>query len=306
MLPQKKLALFIMFACHLLLVHTVSAASITSTTTEVAPNQSISHHSVIRLPNIHPGRDPIYAYAKTLLYKALQATEAQYGTFELLVDNEIMPQERQLQSLEHNLLDVTWSVTSVDREKLHLAVRIPLMAGLFGKRLMLVRGDDERFNTPLSLENLKSYRMVQGYDWPDTRIFRHNKIHVLETTYQASFRIVMERFADMFPRSVLEIQNELDNLSDKSALKIAPNILISYDSPLFFFVSLQRPELANRIAQGLLILLENGEFQQILSQQRVYQQSLILMKGRTEIELENPLLSQQSKQALEKYLSYFN
>ena len=36
-------------------------------------------HKVLRLPNVHPGRDPVYAYAKTLLSKAQEVTEDKYG-----------------------------------------------------------------------------------------------------------------------------------------------------------------------------------------------------------------------------------
>ena len=76
-------------------------------------------HSVLRLPNVHPGRDPIYAYAKQVLTMALDATADEYGTFELIVSEQEVAQERQLRSLEHSMLDVTWSVTSIEREKQH-------------------------------------------------------------------------------------------------------------------------------------------------------------------------------------------
>lgn len=271
-----------------------------------ASNNEGLPHSVLRLPNIHPGRDPVYAYAKTLLYNALKITESEYGTFELLISQSEVVQERQLRSLEHNLLDITWSVTSRERESLHKAIRIPIMAGLFGKRIMLIRKNDERFNSPLSFSELTTMRAVQGYDWPDTRIFLHNNIPVLETTYRASFRIVGEGFADMFPRSVMEIQNEVDIGDAKGKLDIEPNVLVSYPSPLFFFVSSDREILAERIATGLLMLLETTDFQQLLFKQDIYQKSLALMEGRTVIELENPLLSEQSQAALDKYLPYFD
>ena len=262
-------------------------------------------HSVLRLPNVHPGRDPIYAYAKQVLTMALDATADEYGTFELIVSEQEVAQERQLRSLEHSMLDVTWSVTSIEREKQHKAIRIPLMGGLFGMRTLFIRANDTRFNEPLSLAALKTMRAVQGYDWPDTRIFRHNNIPVLETTYRASFRIVAEGFADMFPRSVLEIQNEWDNLSPGDNLAIEPHLVIHYDSPMFFFVSSDREDLATRIAKGLLILLETGELQQSLYALEVYKQSLALLENRQRIELENPLLSEQSRQALATYLPYF-
>lgn len=263
-------------------------------------------HHVLRLPNLHTANNPIEAYAKNLLYQALKATEAQYGTFELKIAKQPISQERQMRSLEHDLLDIAWSVTSIQRETQHLPIRIPIMAGLFGKRLMLVRENDERFNVPISMTELRSMRAVLGYDWPDSRIFRHNEIPVIETTYRASFRFISEGFADIFPRSVMEIQTELRNLSSDNALKIAPNLLIEYDSPVFFFVSSKRPELAERITKGLLILLDSGEFQRMLSNLDVYQDSIELMNDRHVIKLENPSLSLQSKQALEQYLPRFN
>ena len=59
-------------------------------------------HTVLRLPNIHPGRDAVYAYAKRLLTESLRVTEPQYGSFELIVSDQETAQERQLRlSLIH-------------------------------------------------------------------------------------------------------------------------------------------------------------------------------------------------------------
>ena len=263
-------------------------------------------HSVLRLPNVHPGRDAVYAYAKQLLTEALEVTQDSYGTFELVVSTQETAQERQLRSLEHSMLDVTWSVTSIEREQHYLPVRIPIMAGLFGKRILLVREGDTRFSQVKSLEALQSYRAVLGYDWPDTKIFKANKIPVLETTYRASFKIVSEGFADMFPRSAMEIQEELSDESLSRGLAIEDSLVVSYPSPIFFFVGSDNQQLAGRIAQGLLILFETGQFQTLLTQQRGYQQSMSLLEGRTVIEIENPLLSEQSRLALERFLPEFS
>ena len=193
-------------------------------------------HTVLRLPNIHPGRDAVYAYAKRLLTESLRVTEPQYGSFELIVSDQETAQERQLRSLEHNMLDVTWSVTSTERERQFLPIRIPIMAGLFGKRALLVREGDTRLKEVKSLNALRAYRAVLGYDWPDSMIFRANDIPVLETTYRASLRIVSEGFADMFPRSVVEIKEELADKALSRGLTIDDHTIISYPSPIFFFV----------------------------------------------------------------------
>lgn len=262
-------------------------------------------HTVLRLPNVHPGRDDVFNYAKTLLVMALSATEERYGTYEFIITDDELAQERQLRSLEHDLLDVTWSVTSKDREAQHLAIRIPIMAGLFGKRVLLINEKATTFNTPLTLSQLQQLRSVQGYDWPDTKILRHNNIGVLETTYRASFRIVAEGFADMYPRGIMEIEGEESNKALSRNLVIEPNLVLSYPSPMFFFTGIDNTLLAERITEGLLILIKNGEFQRYLFAQEVYKDSINMLRGRAVIQLENPLLSEPSKQAMDTFLPYF-
>lgn len=272
------------------------------TSTEVSTNLP---HTVLRLPNVHPGRDSVYSYAKSLLTESLRITEPQYGTFELIVSDQETAQERQLRSLEHNMLDVTWSVTSTERERQFLPIRIPIMAGLFGKRALFVKEGDVRLKEIESLADLQKFRAVLGYDWPDTKIFRANDIPVLETTYRASFRIVSEEFADMFPRSVMEIQEELADKTLSKGLAIDEHLIISYPSPIFFFVGSDNQALAGRIAEGLLRLFETGEFQKLLLNHGNFREAMALTEGRTVIEIDNPLLSEQSRLALEKFLPEF-
>jgi len=262
-------------------------------------------HTLIRLPNIHPGRDSIYEYAKALLNEALLVTQPQYGTFNIIVSGQESAQERQLRSLEHNLLDVTWSVTSIERERQFLPIRIPIMAGLFGKRALFIKEGDTRFEQVKTLEELKSFRAVLGYDWPDTKIFRANNLPVLETTYRASFRIVSEGFADIFPRSVMEIQEEFGDKTLTRGLAIDDNLIISYPSPIFFFVRSDNSALASRIAEGLLMMFESGKFQELLLSQDGFRQGMSMMEGRTELNIENPFLSEPSRIALEKFLPEF-
>ncbi|NDV92316.1 transporter substrate-binding domain-containing protein [Alteromonas sp. 345S023] len=292
-------------AIHVLtLCFCVQVQASAQVSSEAAQPSNVLPHSVLRLPNVHPGRDPVYAYAKALLYQTLKVTEAEFGTFELVITEQEALQARQLRNLEHSMLDVTWSVTTKERERHHQPIRIPIMEGLFGKRALFINSDDTRFDHPLSLAQLKTMRAVQGYDWPDTRIFRSNNIRVLETTYDASFKMVAEKFADMYPRSVMEINHEIKNDNKTANLKIAPNIVIAYPSPMFYFVSSDRPDLAERIQRGLEKLLANGELKRLLEAQEIYQQSMTLLEGREIINLENPLLSEQSKQALDTYLPY--
>ena len=295
-----------MLGAVLLLISVFSFSSAYATEPAFEKESKELPHTLIRLPNVHPGRDTVYAYAKALLTEALLVTESEYGTFNIIVSGQESAQERQLRSLEHNLLDVTWSVTSIERERQFLPIRIPIMAGLFGKRALLVKKGDTRLKDVKTLKELKSFRAVLGYDWPDTKIFRANDLPVLETTYRASFRIVSEGFADIFPRSVMEIQEELEDKTLSRGLVIDDNLIISYPSPIFFFVRSDNTALANRITEGLLMMFESGRFQALLLSQDNFRQGMSMIEGRTELAIQNPLLSEPSRIALEKFLPEFS
>lgn len=256
---------------------------------------------VIRIPDVQNGTNPIYDYITSLLAEALATNRDQYGDFRLVPNSDVTVQERQLRNLEHNLLDVTWSVTSTDREKYHRVVRIPLVAGLFGQRLFIVRKNDRRFDHPLTPGELKHMKMVQGQDWPDTRIFRHHGYSVLEATYQSAFRMVSEGFVDYFPRGVLEVDFELAAHQDEP-LTLEQHTVVIYPSAMFFFVAQGNERLAQRIEEGLNTLINNGKLQALLEKQAFYQQAQHLLGQRTAIELENPLLSTESEKAIAHYM----
>lgn len=259
----------------------------------------------IRIPQVAEGTDPLYLYVKALLQMALDKTAPEYGEVELIANESRTVQERQLRNLDHRMLDVTWSVTTLERESLFRAVPIPIAAGLFGKRVLLIRAGDERFDEPVAITQLKQYRAVQGQDWPDTRLYRHHGFSVLEATYESSFRVLEEHYVDYYPRGVLEVDFELAFHSARP-LALEQHLVLSYPSPMFFFVSRNNRQLANRIHEGLRQLLASGEFQALLMSQRFYQNSMAHLQGRQVIHLSNPMLSATSQEALDTYLPYFN
>ena len=272
---------------------------------ESAQDEEQATYRVIRIPQVFSGTDPLYNYVKTLLQMALDSNADQYGKVRLLPNERGTVQERQLRNLDHRLLDVTWSVTTAERENLHKAIRIPLTAGLFGQRLLLIKEGDPRFSSPVPLNKLKQYRAVQGQDWPDTRLYRYHGFSVLESTYQASFTVLAEGFADYYPRGVLELDYELEYTKDLP-IALEEHLLLRYPSAMFFFVSRENQTLATRIEDGLKSLLDSGEFQSLLESQEFYKSSQKRVAGRHVLELSNPMLSNESREALENYLLYFS
>lgn len=74
-----------------------------------------------------------------------------------------------LQKGEHT--DIMWCMSSKALEKDLQAIYVPLLKGLMGARIAIIRQDDEHIFTPnMTLSELKAMSAGQGYDWPDSEI----------------------------------------------------------------------------------------------------------------------------------------
>ncbi len=254
----------------------------------------------LTIPQPIDGTGPIYNYIVDILTMALEVTAPEYGPVTLLAVSEATLQSYQLRDLEHHQLDITWSVTSKQREKQHRTVFVPLANGLFGKRVLMLRENDYRFSKPMTEHNLKQLRLIQGHDWPDAQIFRANGYKVVEANYGGTFALLSEGFADAFPRGVLEIHQELAEREDE-LFKVERHLLFEYPSALFFFVAKERNMLAMRIEQGLKELYASGKLQQRLAAQPFFQSAMSTIDNRAVYRLSNPLLSEKATQALETF-----
>ncbi len=160
-----------------------------------------------------------------------------------------MEQERALVNLERNAhLDVAWSMTSVEREQRLLPVRIPLDKGLFGWRIALLSKDRAQLLKDVrNLADLRQFSAGQGHDWPDSAILRSHDLPVkVSSSYGSLFRMLQAQRFDYFPRSVIEIWDELEHPRGRH-LVADSHLLLHYPTALYFFFSRQRPDLANSV-----------------------------------------------------------
>ena len=237
---------------------------------------------VYALPNAH--QNPIENYYVQLLTNALSYSP---DHFQLQPAAEFISQSRALREISQGsgIVDVCWSMTSIEREQFLTPIRIPLNRGLLGWRLLLTRSAE-----PLKLgaKNNKLL-LVQGHDWPDTQILKANefRVHAADDFY-AMFTMVEKNRADAMPRAVIEIEQELATVAKQ--LHIAPNIMLYYPTAQYFFVGHNDQQLANAIEYGLRQMLADGSFEQLFQAQ--YGQTLqrLLASPRQVLMLKNPLL----------------
>ncbi|AJQ92471.1 hypothetical protein [Gynuella sunshinyii] len=186
--------------------------------------------------------DPRQVYPLQLLRLALNKVDPR---IQLKPSPFQMTQSRALTELiDDNAIDVVWSATSRSREQIWLPVRIPIYKGLLGYRVFLYK-PDALTQTPaeLSLEQLKQIPMIQGHDWPDTKILEANGFTTLSTAnYDATFRMLNQQPGRLYPRSVTEVWNEWQ-MYRQQGIEIEPTLMLHYTMPQYFFVSKSNPEL---------------------------------------------------------------
>ncbi len=203
-----------------------------------------------------------------------------------------MPQGRALKQLAQDTdLNVVWSITSRERERDLLPVRIPIDKGLYGWRIFLVNKESvATFSGIKSLGDLQALKAGQGHDWPDTTILRANGLPVeVSPRYDSLFRMLKSNRFDYFPRSVLEIWGEADRYGDRG-LVVEPRVLLHYPTAFYFFVSKNNPELAEILERGLNAAIKDGSFERLF--QQTYGDVMLRanLSGRTKLLLNNPLL----------------
>ncbi|WP_163834649.1 substrate-binding periplasmic protein [Spartinivicinus ruber] len=238
--------------------------------------------------------DKRHTYFIDLLKIALKNTQGSNEVFSLEMSQSIMNQERAIASLQKKqFIDVLWTMTSVEREKLLLPIRIPLLKGLLGHRIFIIRkADKEKFTKIKTLKELKQLRAGQGHDWPDTKILQANGFPVTPSpSYEGLFTMLEHNRFDYFPRGVTEVWQELKEHSNKGLI-LDMTLMLYYPAPIYFFVNKSNKELAHQISKGLWVAIKSGEFDRIFYNHPSHISTLnsAKMENRIIFTLQNPLL----------------
>lgn len=233
------------------------------------------------------------AYFLAVLQLALEKTPDQ-GSFQLQPATETMTQSRALQRLSDGEgIDVVWSMTSIAREKQNRPIRIPLLKGLMGYRLLIIRAEDQPwFRRVQTIDQLRELRAGQGHDWPDTEILRANGLAVEATVdYDSLFRMLQLGRFDYLPRAINEPWEELA-LRPDLGLAVEQGLMLYYPTAEYFFVRRDNNALAERIELGLHRAIADGSFDKLFREHPVnanaFGKANIL--ERRIIRLNNPLL----------------
>lgn len=239
-------------------------------------------------------------YYWEVLQSALAATTPKWGPFVLAPSNIVMNADRSQRMLSRSdSISVLVRTTSTERETVLRPILIPLDKGLTGYRLFLIQQPTQaRLDHVQTLDELKEFSIGQGLHWVDADILRSSGLKVTTgVTYEALFKMLKGGRFDLLSRGVNEISKELAiGHTSNPDLAIEQHLLLYYPLPRYFFFA-RTPDgerLAQRVDEGLQMLLQNGEFdRQYKSFKRQILQGLNL-SGRRVFIIANPTLSPQT------------
>lgn len=244
------------------------------------------------------GTDPKQAYFISLLDLALEKSRDRYGDYQTNAVMIEMPQGRALKMVaENNMIDVVWSMTSIEREAQLQAVYIPLLKGLMGYRIGLIRKSDRAKFAKMDANSIKQTLMGQGADWPDVDILSSNGFNVIAGGDQQLIAMLLKGRFDYYPRAMHEPWRDLARYPD---IILDTRFLLNYPAPIYFFVNKENTLLAERIEYGLRKSIVDGSFDDLFYHHPITQDMLkkSLLDQRTEIVLNNPYLSKKSASLL--------
>ena len=256
---------------------------------------SLANELVIRYLPVENHLDAVHAYYIDVLKLALDKTVPDEGPYRLQPLNHDMVQTRALEELKRNRrIDIYWTMTSTQREKELIPVRIPLLKGLLGYRIFIIRREDkQKFQAITSLDELRQYQAGQGHDWPDTKVLLENNINVTPVTdFDGLFTMLQKKRIDYIPRGINEPWLELEVYKDLD-LMVDSHIMFEYRAPVYFFVNKTNQVLADRIEGGLIKALNDGSFEKLFKSKQGTDDILEKANfgGRLIFKLDNPFLT---------------
>lgn len=245
----------------------------------------------------------ITKYLLEVAHQALLNSEAKYGPIDVKFASRGTEEERQLRNLRTGINDVAFAVCSSERNATYQEIPVPLLGGLFGFRVAVIRSGATLLSDSNSLADIKRLIATQYESWVDYKILKRHGFTLLATGRQGGYRAVEVNIADYYPRSVLEVDSELEMFGNLGDFTIDDIFAIHYPLYYILYVEKNNQALAERLRYGLEVMVESGDFAQKMKQQQFYTDSERHLSGKQITELSNPFHSEACQQIATKYKS---
>ena len=144
-----------------------------------------------------------------------------------------------------------------------------------------------------SLEAFKKFIPGQFHSWADYKILLANRIApATGADFDSLYRMIHLKRFDYLPRSVLEIDQEMETLVKLHNIDavVDPHTLLIYPTAMYFYVNSNNQALADTLQTGLETIIANGIFDLVFYQHYGDIIDKIRSEKRQVFRLDNPFL----------------
>lgn len=257
----------------------------------------IGQHYAVAETIIHPkSNDPKENLVAQILQLALSKAPSgiQYDYQQV---SSLQTESRSIEMLKEGSMSVMWAGTQVQYEQEMRPIRIPVLKGMLGHRIFIIRkGDQPRFNQITSFADLQRIVAGQGRFWGDTVVLKHAGLNVVTPVkYESLFHMLEGSRFDFFPRAVHEPWSEVTS-REQLNLTIENRILLIYPFAMYYFVGPDNEKLATDITSGFRRAINDGSYDQLFFSHPMIKDALHYAKleDRIVFRLENPNMSHET------------
>lgn len=231
---------------------------------------------------------PLHAYRWQMLALALaHAPDGPAPALHPFADADTS-QKRAVRLLESGRIDVACFGPDAQREAQLQPVRIDILRGMLGFRLLLIRAADQARIAALDADGVRR-ELVYGFNsqWADLAILRANGLRLVTATgYENLFAMLAAGRFDAFPRGLNEAHRELAQFRGRfPGLAVEATKALYFPFPVWFWVRRENAALAERIEQGLRAALADGSFRRLFEAYHADEIALMKRGGRQVIML---------------------
>jgi len=260
-----------------------------------AVSSSFAEPIVVAVQGPETAADKRYEYDHAVIRLALEKTRADYGAFELRETAVGQNSKRALTAVVNGYVPNYVIKTSASNDLVGTVgiVPFPVDLGIVGYRVAFVsRETKKQLASVGSARRLKTFDVVQGIGWLDSKILQHHGFNVQTVgDYANMFKMVALNRMEVFFRGANELEAEWAANRHIPNLAYDEAVAVYYPLPRFLVTSKSNPELASRLHDGLIRAYEDGSLVALWESKYLSSVEFANLADRQIFPLSNPYLS---------------
>lgn len=243
------------------------------------------------------------SYELTLIQHVLATCDTEHAQATVIEDKTDYPRAEDEGAVFQK--DIDLCVTVAGNRKFSqgsfIPIYTPLMSGLLGHRLLIIRESDAVVFSEIKTANqLKQKTVGIPATWADAQLFRDNQFKVSERgALEDLFPRLKQGECDYVALGANEAHSIFNDMAkDLGGLMLEKTLCLYYPFALVFYVSPSHPALAHSLETGLLALKENAQHQTLFNDFFGATLADARLHQRQQIQLENLALPRSMKQTM--------